>query len=159
MSAIVQEVHQVSVSQAEYQYQEAKQVRLRSGQSLQLVFLPTQGTREELLLGAFLSSIANHAVTGNAIFGAALSERAGEMRVPKGSKLISNDSFDGLSGIDLKDGSIRQGDLHAVASWLSKCGGTLHLQARWAVAQAERRGHRAVVVADQKSDLGVIEVY
>ena len=37
-------------------------------------------------------------------------------------------------------------------------GGTIHNRTRQIVNQIIRRGHKAIVIADQEQDLGVVEV-
>jgi high-affinity K+ transport system ATPase subunit B len=153
------QLRHASVSPIWYQNQEAKRVLLRDEAAVRVVFLPTHGSLEELYLAAFLSSIGSHTPFGNAIFAASLSEKGGEMLVPKGSRVISDELHPGFSGIDLKDSSLRMGSVDRIESWLNDAGKQIPIQVRRVVSQAERRGHSTMVVANQDVDLGVVELF
>jgi K+-transporting ATPase ATPase B chain len=124
--------------------------------SKNLVFVPTTGSENELSEAAYFASIGDSSPEARAIFHSALALRP-KIVLPRSSRYFPPTRARSLSGIDFKDRMIRKGSLDEIEAWVSQVGGTLHNQTRKVVSQIERRGGRALVIADQKRDLGVIE--
>lgn len=135
-----------------------RQVRLRSGRCYELVFIPTVGSEEELSEAAYLATVADHTPEAHAIYTGALLGSHFKITLPKDSRLVPPASNVAASGINLKDRFIRKGTLDVIESWVWQMGGKIHSQTRRIVEQIIRRGHRAIVIADHRQDLGVIEV-
>ena len=125
--------------------------------AIQVHFIPTVGTERDLARVAILSAVPNHSSESHAIFSKALGITH-EVRLPKDSILVAPQEFNSLSGVDLKNRKIRKGRLDQVEAWLRQCGGVTHQGIQQIVAEIEGRGHQALVVADNKTDLGVIEL-
>jgi high-affinity K+ transport system ATPase subunit B len=135
-----------------------KHVKLRSGKEFDLTFIPTIGSEEELTQAACFSCLADQSPEACAIFSGALLNGKCDARPPKNSRLVSQAQRAGISGINLEDRFLRQGPLELIEAWIENMGGTIHNRTRLIVSQIIRRGHKAIVIADQEQDLGVVEV-
>jgi potassium-transporting ATPase ATP-binding subunit len=126
--------------------------------TIQVHFIPTVGTERDLAIVAILSAVPDHSPESHAIFSQAL-EITQQMRIPRNSQMIGpREEGDSFSGIDLADRKIRKGRLENIEAWLRQCGGVTHEGIQKIVAEIEGRGHQAFVVADQETDLGIIEL-
>jgi potassium-transporting ATPase ATP-binding subunit len=125
--------------------------------AIQVHFIPTVGTQRDLATVALLSAVPDHSPESHAIFSQAL-EITRQMLIPRNSRLIGPGENDSFSGIDMTDRKIRKGRLDRIEAWLLQCGGVTHEGIKKIVAEIEGRGHQAFVVADQETDLGVIEL-
>jgi K+-transporting ATPase ATPase B chain len=126
--------------------------------SLNYAFIPTIGSEEELTQAACFSCLADQSPEACAIYSCALLDGKCEVRPPKNSQLISQAQRVGISGINLEDRFIRQGSLELIEAWIDNMGGSIHNRTRQIVSQILRRGHTAVVIADQEHDIGVVEL-
>jgi high-affinity K+ transport system ATPase subunit B len=129
----------------------------RNHRKMLVHFIPTQGTEKDLAKAAILSAVPDHSPESCAIFSTAFGITR-EIQLPKDCHLIAPFSQDTLSGIDLKNRRIRKGRLDKIEEWLAQCGGVTHQGIREIVTEVESRGNQAFVVADQETDLGVIEI-
>jgi K+-transporting ATPase ATPase B chain len=130
---------------------------MENKKTIEVHFIPRIGTERDLAKAAILSAVPDHSAESHAIFSKAfMITRA--ICLPKESHLISPSDDDSLSGVDFKNTKIRKGRLERIENWLQECGGVTHQEIRAIVAEVEKRGHRAVVVADEQTELGVIEL-
>jgi high-affinity K+ transport system ATPase subunit B len=111
----------------------------------------------ELAQAAVLSSMSDQSDEGNAIFSKSL-EIAKNFSIPRGSNLIVPSGPDSLSGVDLKTQKIRKGSCLRIGEWLHQGGHSLSEDTQRIVSEVEKRGHQAVVIADQEHELGVLEL-
>lgn len=138
---------------------QAKHVQLNSGKVFDVVFVPTVGSEEELNYAAYLSSMADKSDESSAIyFGSSMKEENASAIDASRFELVPPREGDSMSGINLPHRMFRKGPIESIDEWISRAGGMIHNQTRRIVSQIIRRGHQAIVVADDEHDLGVIEL-
>lgn len=135
----------------------AKRVELLSGKVFNVAFLPTSGSEEELVEAAYLASLPDRSQEAQAVyFGALCSGVLFNSVIPEEAHSFLSDNR--ISGMAIPGQMIRKGSLEAVESWIASSGGIIHMQARELVAEIRARGNRAIVVACDRQDIGVIEL-
>ncbi|MBI3541803.1 MAG: hypothetical protein HY075_00815 [Deltaproteobacteria bacterium] len=107
-----------------------------------------------------LSVLGNSSPLADSLFNDAR-ERARHIELAKGARLVRSELLEGngaaLSGVDLASNrKVRIGTPEAVREWLSAEGGSLSAQAHEVLDLLSDAYRRVLVVADQKSDLGVV---
>lgn len=130
---------------------------LKSSQILAVMFFATVGTERDLVQAACYSAIGDSSVESEAIFSKAL-DMSTEIVVPKGARFIHSTRVGALSGIDFKDRQLRKGPIEGIEEWLNGRGARVHAVTREIVARVQERGNKAIVIADDERDLGVIEL-
>jgi high-affinity K+ transport system ATPase subunit B len=124
---------------------------------MEVILIPVSVPGKDLAQLATLCSMSDTSPAGSAIFSQSL-DLALRFSIPKGSRLIEPTAVDDLSGVDLKTRKIRKGSRVQIEKWVNEFGRTISLKVIKIVDEVESRGNRAFVVADEESELGVIEV-
>jgi high-affinity K+ transport system ATPase subunit B len=124
---------------------------------MEVILISIGGSDLELAQAAVLSSVTDQSDEGTTIFSKSL-DIARNFSIPRGSQLVPPSGPDTLSGVDLKTQKIRKGSCTRIDEWLHQRGRSLSKATHRIVSEVEKRGHQAVVIADQEHELGVLEL-
>lgn len=122
-------------------------------QNFRAYFIPTIGSEEELVEAALVASAHDHTPDGVRLRRAATSRLVQiyreEGRDPESLSVIRQ-------RVQEKHALVKEGPLEAIEIFTRSFGGSIHNQLRRLVSQVKVRGGIAIVVADEKYDLGVV---
>jgi K+-transporting ATPase ATPase B chain len=121
---------------------------------MKITFIPLSASEKELIQAALLSCVSDLSAESEAIFQRSV-EITGNITLPRNSNLIYTST---LSGVDLKDRKIRKGALIPIEKWRGTAEGLSHEATLRVIEEVENRGNKALVIADEAHDLGVIEL-
>jgi K+-transporting ATPase ATPase B chain len=124
-------------------------------QTQETVFIPVTGSEEELAQAAYLATLADPTRTGK-MLAQASHQRIGPVSLPDSYDLVSASPVNDLSGINFRNGMLREGSLESIEKWVRKLGGHVHCHVRKLVSQIADRGDHAIVIASEKIILGVV---
>ena len=125
-------------------------------ESFDILLIPTTISKTEFSKQVCLAFLYDTTVLGTLIFRHAASG-LGRLFVSKGAKFHpAEDAFD-LGGMDHLSEKIRKGSVQTVQKWLDSTGGRLRLQTKTYLKRvSEVELGRLILIADEKSDLGIV---
>jgi high-affinity K+ transport system ATPase subunit B len=124
---------------------------------MEVILIPIHAAGKDLAHIATLASVTDNSPHGSAIFSQSL-DLAVQFSIPKGARLIPPSALGELSGVDFKTRKIRKGTCPEIQNWVQEFGRSVSERATEIVSEIESRGNRAMIIADQEQDLGVIEL-
>ena len=129
-----------------------------SQKTLRISLLPTRVAQAELAHAACLCALGDPSEESCRIFASAV-QQAGRLYLPAGARLLTPTDREPLAGVDLKTRRIRMGRPRLVAAWVEERGGTLGAETTRRLAAEGAEALEPVLVADEKGDLGIIQLF
>ena len=148
-------MRQSLLSIASYQPHLSDKNSKSSSKESEVTFIPTFGSEEDLARAAFLTALADLTPRGRLV-AQATERKAASVQVPKKAHFVYARKQQDICGIDYRNHKIRMGSIQCVEEWVRSVGGYFHNQVMGIVREILHLGGTAVVVADEKTALGVV---
>ena len=116
---------------------------------------PTTVLPANLAMAVCMALLGNASIEADLVFNET-KNKVEQLNIQKGTRLIRGMKFGDMSGIDFVDRKLRIGNSESVQSWLGAEGGVLSPTAIETIKVLAQHGKKALLVADQTSDLGIV---